>query len=286
MPHTNIETTSFRDSVRRYYDANTAAFEKYGQGNETFHRAVWGPGVRTRKEAFRYLDCRIAENAPETAPNQTLRALDLGCGVGGSLLSQCRANPALEGLGVTLSPVQVERARKLAHAGGFASRLSFLEADFTELPESAGSFDMAFAIESFVHCPDTNAFFSSVSKHVRAGGRLIVCDDFLARAPANAREQRWLSDFQAGWIAPGLGTTASTAEIAASLGFRLLSDNDLTPHLELRRPRDRLLAGLVFLGRPLDIQAPRWRCWLGGEGLQQCLSSGVLEFRFLVFERS
>ena len=52
---------SARD-VASDYDRSTPAFVALGQGgNEgAIRRAVWGPGVRERGAAFRYVDDRIA----------------------------------------------------------------------------------------------------------------------------------------------------------------------------------------------------------------------------------
>jgi len=50
----------------------TPEFERFGQGRATFtiHRAVWGPGVRSRREAFLFpeeLVLREVNLGPESA---------------------------------------------------------------------------------------------------------------------------------------------------------------------------------------------------------------------------
>ena len=43
--------------------------------------------------------------------------------------------------------------------------------------------DLAVAIESFIHCANPDRFMSEAASVLRSGGRLVLCDDFLA-APA------------------------------------------------------------------------------------------------------
>ena len=273
-----------RESVRRYYNNNSASFEKYGQGATTFHRAVWGPGVHSRAEAFRYLDQLVAQDIAQLgAP--AVRVLDLGCGVGASLLGLAVSRPELSGVGVTLSARQAERATELIAAEQLQARITCIEADFMALPAELASFDLAFAFESFVHCPDAGAFFRSVARHVKVGGRLIICDDFLVRDAASAGEQRWIDRFRDGWLAHGLGSVAHTVQHAEAHGFKLVEDLDLSHYLELRRPRDRVLSLLLFLGSPLRIDGTLWKSWQGGDALQRALVNRLIAFHCLRFER-
>ncbi len=279
----SVSLEQARDLVRRYYDHNTPSFEKYGQGATTIHRAVWGPGVRSRGEAFRYLDQLVTDDLARLG--RETRVLDLGCGVGGSLLHLAARLPELQAVGVTLSPVQAGRAGELIAAAGLSSRIACLEADFVALPEELGSFDLAFAIESFVHCPDAGAFFASAARHIETGGRLIVCDDFQSRAAGSADEERWIERIRDGWMGHGLCSVAGARQEAEAHGLRLVEDLDLTPYLELRRPRDRALTLLLWLGGPFRIQSPLWNGWRGGDALQYALVNGLVGYRFLRFEK-
>jgi cyclopropane fatty-acyl-phospholipid synthase-like methyltransferase len=276
------------EQVRAYYDANTPAFEKLGQGGDAIRRAVWGPGVATRSQAFRYVDeCILAELEGLRDGARPPRVLDLGCGVGASLL-HLGAKSDCEGIGVTISKVQAARAERRLAEAGLGARLACLEASFTELPPDLGCFELAFAIEAFVHSPSPEAFFRAASAHLRPGARLLLCDDFLtARGvhPSRAREQRWLKDFRRGWMVSSLTTVEHAAGVAEREGLRLLRSDDLTPYLELRRPRDKFLTVLLALGRRLPIPGYLWRSWIGGNGLQFGLASGLLAYRLAIFEK-
>ncbi|HET7474871.1 MAG TPA: methyltransferase domain-containing protein [Dermatophilaceae bacterium] len=264
------------DAVRAYYDRNTAVFERLGEGGASIHRAVWLPGVASRADAFRSVDRLVASGL--SLPSGGARVLDLGCGLGESLRFLCSARPGLAGVGVTLSGVQA------ASAAARSPALTFVQADIQRLP-ALGVFDGAYAIESFVHCPDTAGFFASAAAQLRPGGRLVVVDDFLARPARPGRERRWLDDVRDGWLGFGLCAVSHAVSVASAHGLSLVAEEDLTPWLELRRPRDHAVSLLLSITRPLRLRGAYLGSLAGGDALQRALIAGVLGYRVLTFQR-
>jgi hypothetical protein len=163
-----------------------------------------------------------------------------------------------------------------------------IAADFLALPASVKPGHLVMSIEAFVHSPSPAAYFSAAARHTEAGGQLVLCDDFLtarARGPLVARERRWLDEFRHGWVAPSLVTAEEADEAAKVAGFELQKTLDLTPYLELRRPRDRALSVAVALGRWLPIRGYRWRSLVGGNALQLALKSGLIEHRLTTWRK-
>lgn len=278
--------TSFdADGVRRYYDRRTAAFVARGQGGRVgaIHRAVWGPGAATRDEAFRFVESRIAERiAAERTGARTPHVVDLGCGVGASLCYLARRLP-IRGTGVTLSPVQARLARERIAAAGVADRVACLEGDFTDLPDGVAQADLAYAIEAFAHAPAAERFLSEAARLLRPGGLLAICDDFHRNASAPAA-QRAVARFRRGWRINTLVDRATLLRLAGAAGFRHLSTSDLTPHLELGRPRDHAVALFVRLFGWLAID-DRFGHLTGGDALQQCLRRGWIGYDLAWFRR-
>jgi cyclopropane fatty-acyl-phospholipid synthase-like methyltransferase len=274
--------------VRRYYDANTARFEWFGQGGGTIHRAVWGEGVRSRAEAFRYVDELVWRELGALAVGEvTPHVLDLGCGVGSSLAFLASRGP-IRGTGATLSGVQARRARERGIREGFSDRVQFIEADFLSLPSSLPKAHLAFSIEAFVHGLDPGAYFEAAARYLHPDGYLVVCDDFLteqddALSPENAR---WLHEVRSAWMANTLVSTKEADRLARAAGFELRKNMNLSPHLELGRARDRVIAWLVAMGRHLPIGGFGWKSLVGGNALQRALTSGLIEYRFLVWQRA
>jgi SAM-dependent methyltransferase len=286
----NLEVGPFLDGVRTYYDRNTPRFARSHQSAvaNAIHREVWGPGVRTEKAAFEYVNAlvlSVIETLAESLP-APMRVLDMGCGVGGTLFYLAERMP-IQAVGVSLSPIGVLLAESLARGKVFDGMCSFMEANYLDLPKMKNHHAVV-AIESFLHGPDAGKFFHSAASVLAPGGRLIVCDDFLT---VNG-EQSWdwkamrdLSDFKRGWHVGTLITTGQAQIHAANAGLRLIDDQDLTPHLRLRRPCDRLIAAFVTLGRALPFRAPWWDSWVGGHAIQQCLLTGLIRYRLLTFEK-
>jgi len=282
--------------VRRYYDRNTAAFVALGQGASlgAIHRAVWGPGVRNRDEAFHFVEDRIAAlicslplgqgRADHAAPH----VVDLGCGVGASL-AYLATHPvvpvAMRATGVTLSPVQARLGTERMAARGLSERVACLEGDYCQLPPGLPRADLAYAIESFVHGPDPARFLAEAARLITPGGLLVICDDF-RRPSATASASRTLAQFARGWHVNTLITGEALREQAAAAGFVHEATTDLTSWLELNRPRDRAIALLTALLGWLPLERTRLGHLIGGTALQTGLSRGWLGYDLAVFRRS
>ncbi|MEZ5288257.1 MAG: class I SAM-dependent methyltransferase [Vicinamibacterales bacterium] len=192
--------------------------------------------------------------------------LDLGCGVGGSLITMAERR-AMRGTGITLSPVQVRLAAERIRAAGLGSRVTCLEGDYANLPPSIGGVTLAFAIESFVHGPTPERFFAECARVLEPGGQLVIVDDVLREdLPDDAEETvEGVSCGLAGQHA--LVTGAALRRMAAGQGSGCVATGGPHRVLELHRPRDLALAWVVrHAGRLLA--RTRFAHVVGGTALQ------------------
>ena len=262
--------------VREFYDANTWKFLLTGS-HRAIHRELWGPGVTSRREALQHAHALVLG---ELGPDDR-RILDLGCGVGSAALFLAERRP-IEVVGVSISPEQIRLAERFAgRAAELEGGAAFEVADFTDLPPNLSGFDLAFAIESFVHADPASAFFGEVSRVLRPGGSLVVIDDFRTSDRADAR----LDDFRAGWHVASLVSVAEAGSIAADAGLDLVASRDLSPLQRFGRPRDRLVHALRPMLRAVRGRSPWAQAMVGGDALQACHRAGLLEYRLLRFER-
>lgn len=279
-------TTRFDQAeVRGYYDRHTAAFLRYGQGGGAgaIHRAVWGPGVDTREAAFHYVEDYLVDRLGGVLRSVAEPAVvDLGCGVGGSLCYLGGRLP-IRGAGVTLSPVQARLATERIRAAGLEDRIRCVEGDYTDPGLDLPAADLVYAIESFVHGPDPAAFFAQCARIVRPGGLLLICDD--VQRPAGDRSARRAVDrFRRGWRINTLLDREALRTLAGNAGFEHRSTRDLTPFLELGRPRDRALDLLAAVAGWLPVHA-RLGHLTGGSALQTCLRRGWIGYDLALFRR-
>jgi len=270
--------------VRRYYDANTWKFLLTG-GERAIHRELWAPGVRHRRQALHLAhELVLAELGPRDR-----RVLDLGCGVGTAALYLAQRRPVAV-IGVSISPAQVRLAdRFAARHGPLRGAVGFRTADFTALPVGFGDtgpgvepgFDVAFAIESFVHADPADALFTGVARVLRPGGRLLVIDDVRV---GDADDPR-LDDVRTGWHARTLASVTEAAQLGAAAGLELTGTVDLSPYQRLGRPRDRFVHALQPVLRRVLTRSVWAQALVGGDALQRCHRAGLLEYRLLRFVR-
>jgi len=268
--------------IKRYYDRHTASFIRFGEGRAAIHRAVWGPDSRTQEQAFHYVDDQIvALMRRSDTPLSATHVVDLGCGVGASLCYLAERLP-LRGTGVTLSHAQAEMARQFIAKAGLSERVECLEADYTDLPPTIKPADLAYAIESFVHGPSPERFFEQSHRVLKPGGRLVICDDIRA-GESSPESTRTVEEFTRGWHVNTLLTRDAMIAIARTAGFDHESSTDLTPMLEIGRPRDRAIAVSVALLKWLPYAGERYDYVIGGDALQTCLAKGWIRYELNVF---
>lgn len=279
------------EAVARYYDRNTARFLLVGGGRGThaIHRELWGPGVTSASEAAGYIDRLIGDEIAALGPDGPSHVVDLGCGVGGTLLALARRFPGARLSGVTVSHRQVEIAGRLAHRAGLAGRAKVALGDFHEIDLGVRA-DAVLAVESLAHSHDVPAFLAGAASHLRPGGLLLVADDFLsADAESLDPEQRArVAQLRAGWRLPGLDTAERLVEEAAGAGLALVRDHDLSAYTRPgSRVRDRMVALLSPLSRRLGLgRIPFFGNVIGGHALQIGLREGFVRYRLLSFART
>jgi tocopherol O-methyltransferase len=272
--------------IRRYYDRHTAAFVALGQrgSDGAIHRAVWAPGTADDAQAFRYVENEIATLLRRLPPAfESSHVVDLGCGVGSSLCYLAGRLP-VRGTGITLSPVQARLAGERIRASGFADRIRCLEGDCCEMPDAAGPADLAYAIESFAHVPDPGRFFAECRRVVRPGGWLLICDDF-RRPSEDPAAMRAIERFRRGWCINTLLERHEVRALAHAAGFAHEATSDLSPYLQLSRPRDRVAGVLLSVCGWLPLEKTRLGYISGGSALQACLERGWIGYDMVLFRR-
>jgi tocopherol O-methyltransferase len=188
---------------------------------EHVHHGYWATGRETPSEAAEALVKLVADHL-SLAPGQSV--CDIGCGYGATAEALAAAYDVAV-TGVTLSPVQAERAIRRRPARG---RLSVRREDWTQNSLPSGSFERAYAIESSEHMEDKQGFCDEAFRTLRPGGLLVVCA-WLAcpAAPAWARRLLLEPICREGRL-PSLGDRADYEGFLGKAGFDLLSAEDIT----------------------------------------------------------
>ncbi|MEG4442287.1 methyltransferase domain-containing protein [Microcoleus sp. AT9_B5] len=199
-------TSTLYQQIQQLYDASSGLWEQVW--GEHMHHGYYGPDGNLKKERRQAQIDLIEEllawaGVPsEKALGESYRILDVGCGIGGSTLyltekfsSMAQNNLKLDGgvdrdfsrspelnktgasvtaTGITLSPVQANRATERAKIAGMESNVNFLVADALNMPFSDESFDLVWSLESGEHMPDKIKFLQECCRVLKPGGTLIL----------------------------------------------------------------------------------------------------------------
>jgi len=274
------------NSVRTYYDQNTSLFLAFSSSKkaQNIHRSLWTDGAQTLDDALNVSNARILNEIISIAPEHA-RVLDLGCGVGASLFYiYPRLQEPSRTIGLTISVLQAKLARRSAEQLGLQDQVLFVQGDFTSLPLD-GIWDAAYSIEAIFHALEPEKYFLQVNRLLQPGGKLILVDDFQTQRHLSRVEADWLKAYTDGWHVQGMSTVEQVNQWAEKHRLRLAKNDDLTPHLHLRNLPDLFARAIRFLGNHLPIRHAILPSMLGSMALQQCLHMGVVEYRFLVFEK-
>jgi tocopherol O-methyltransferase len=164
-------TPTLNRRIKEFYDASTRIWlDTWG---EHMHHGHYGSDGKTKKNHGQAQLDMIDEMLRWGEVTQASRILDAGCGVGGSarLLAQRFDASAL---GLTLSPVQVERAQMYTEHAGQSEKVAFQVRDMMELKAEDGPFDLIWSMESAEHIADKQALFERFYEVLAPGGKLLM----------------------------------------------------------------------------------------------------------------
>lgn len=278
--------SAWPDEVARYYDRNTRRFLWVGRGAHSMHRELWGPGVRSSREAVDHIHTVLANEVDSVVAGSAPTVVDFGCGVGGTLFHLARRFPYARLAGITVSARQTGIAERLARELDLADRCSFATGDFQSADLGVRA-DVVVAVESFVHSDRPSAFLANAVGHLKPGGSLIVVDDFLASDELDARSRLLVDQFKSGWRVPAVCSAERLVASATEHGLEAVEVADLTA---LTRPgsrkRDRVLGVVSPLLARLGLgRIPFYGNMIGGNALQIGLREGFLRYQMVVLRR-
>ncbi|XP_010482058.1 PREDICTED: tocopherol O-methyltransferase, chloroplastic [Camelina sativa] len=174
-------TEALRKGIAEFYNETSGLWEEIW--GDHMHHGFYDPdsSVQLSDSGHREAQIRMIEESlrfagvttDEEEEKNIKKIVDVGCGIGGSsryLASKFGA----ESIGITLSPVQANRANDLAAAQSLAHKVSFQVADALDQPFEDGKFDLVWSMESGEHMPDKAKFVNELVRVVAPGGRIII----------------------------------------------------------------------------------------------------------------
>jgi tocopherol O-methyltransferase len=212
---------SVREKVQRFYDLGSPYYYKiYG---EHIHDGYYVTGRESKEEAQENLIRLLVEKA---RIKRGARILDVGCGMGGSSIWLAENLGAVT-VGITISPVQVEMAKKLAQDRGVKSSFLLMDAEKMLL---TGSYDVIWAVAVLSHLRNQGNFLRSATKLLNKRGKFIIFDWMVDEDVVD-----WLNDWYIKLVFEGM-LLSSLYPISTYLtwfikyGYRITYSEDITDH--------------------------------------------------------
>jgi tocopherol O-methyltransferase len=219
-------SSSLNQRIQNLYDQSSALWESIW--GEHMHHGFYRPGENSQNKDRRQAQIDLINELlhwanVDTEPQQIF---DLGCGIGGSSLFLADKFRQAKITGISLSPVQINRAKERSKELGFSDRTNFLVADALSIPFPDNSFDLVWSLESGEHMADKHKFLQECDRILKPGGKLILAtwchrplDSQIGFQPLSNYEQRHLQRIYDVYALPFVISLPEYQAITASLKF-------------------------------------------------------------------
>jgi sterol 24-C-methyltransferase len=250
-----VETrkANYTQMVNDYYDLVTDFYE-FGWG-QSFHFAP-----RFKGESF---DASLARHEMYLASvlglKHGMKALDVGCGIGGPMRTIARFSGASI-VGVNNNDYQIKRGTRQNEQAHLADRCSFMKADFMKLPVPDKSYDAVYAIEATCHAPDKVKLFTELFRVMKEGAEFAgyewcLTDKYI---PGNAEHRAIKKGIEEGDALPDIWYMRDVIEALKQAGFEVVSSRDMAPESDPETPWYLPLSGKWSLTGFKHTTAGRW----------------------------
>lgn len=237
-------TNSIYQQIQEFYDASSGLWENVW--GEHMHHGYYGKDgnlklnrrqaqINLIEELLTWAQVESSDFPSGRLSQRPQTILDVGCGIGGSSLFLAEKFGA-KVTGITLSPVQANRARERARAAGLETTTDFEVANALQMPFDDNSFDLVWSLESGEHMPDKLKFINECYRVLKPGGKLILatwCHRSVSpQNPLSSYEQNQLADIYRVYCLPYVLSLPEYTEIVESSGFKDLRVDDWSTAVE------------------------------------------------------
>jgi tocopherol O-methyltransferase len=214
-----LSEAAIKGKVSKFYDVGSPLYlDVYGQH---IHDGYYITGRESKEEAQENLIKLIVEKA---GIKRGARVLDVGCGMGGSSLWLAKNLGAIT-TGISISPVQIEIAQKLAAEACLSSAFSVMDAEQMHFEEA---FDLIWVVGAMTHFPDQEGFLKSASQYLNSQGRFVVFDWMSSEAVEDVLNDSYLRPVCQGMLLANLCSINALIEWFIRYGYRITYAEDIT----------------------------------------------------------
>ncbi|MCP5076407.1 MAG: class I SAM-dependent methyltransferase [Rhodobacteraceae bacterium] len=195
-----------RKNVEHHYDLSTDLYELF-LDQDLQYTCAYFPDPGLNIEAAQ--EAKKAHIAKKLLIEPGMKVMDIGCGWGGTSITLARDYGA-NVVGVTLSKVQLEYARKRAEAAGVGDKIEFRLIDYRDVKEE---FDRIVVVGMLEHVgqPQYPTFFRKLRENLKPDGVALV--HTIGRSTPPGRTSPWIHKYIfPGGYAPAMSETMREIE--------------------------------------------------------------------------
>jgi tocopherol O-methyltransferase len=210
-----------REKVSKFYDLGSPLYlQVYGRH---IHDGYYITGRETKQEAQENLTRLLVEKA---RIKNGAKIVDVGCGVGGSSIWMTEKLGATT-VGITISPVQVEIARKLAIEKSVNSKFLFMNAEEMQFDDT---FDVIWLVAAATHFLNQEKFVKLATKSLNTGGKFIIFDWMLDQRVIAPSIDRYVKPVAEKMLLSSLYPMSTYIKWFIENGYRIVYSEDVTNH--------------------------------------------------------
>jgi ubiquinone/menaquinone biosynthesis C-methylase UbiE len=155
------------------------------------------------------------ELAAKLGPVDGLRAVDVGCGIGGTS-RHLAAEHGCRVTGIDLTEEYCRVATMLSERVGLASKTEFRQASALEMPFDDANFDLAWTEHVQMNIADKRSLYAEIARVLKPGGRLLFHDIFQGSGGDPRFPVPWAPDASISFLIE----PDAVRELLASVGLR------------------------------------------------------------------
>lgn len=221
MDSNQLTLSPIKSKIRKFYDFGSPLYMQiYGQH---IHDGYYVTGNESKEEAQENLIKLIVEKA---GIKKGSRILDVGSGVGGSSIWLAKNLGAVT-TGITISPVQIELANKLANEQKASSSFLLMDAENMHFSETFG---VIWAVAVMTHLQDQRRFLKLADSFLVKGGKLIIFDWMLHEYSISMQNDKDVKAVLDGMLLPALYSLETYREWVTQLGYQIVYSEDITDY--------------------------------------------------------
>jgi len=210
-----------REKIGKFYDIGSPLYlQVYGRH---IHDGYYITGKETKQEAQENLTRLLVEKA---GISNGAKILDVGCGVGGSSIWMAE-NLGAATVGITISAVQVEIARKLAKEKSVNSKFLLMNAEEMQFDET---FDVVWLVAAATHFLDQEKFIKLATKSLDTGGKFVIFDWMLDESVTDMLNDRYVKPVAEKMLLSSLYPLSRYIKCFIDNSYRIIYSEDVTDH--------------------------------------------------------